>query len=364
MDPITIASLIGTGLASGAAGLWAGRRSGEDDGEDEPSMPMVPRSKFEQLERENEVLHKLAYLEDVEWFQETELIGERTDFLKEQLAVVRAHSQVEAASFLREDGVCVVGDEMADNVRLLGAALASTAGLTLEGSAPRSIEWRDGRGNRLHLFQVEVAGQNFYLAVWTLGVAVPDQLVGRLRYRCGGLDAVGRTGDASTETTLGSVTAEGEVGEALQPVLDGVDARGIGLYSGTSGELFSRRVDGALDVVPHVAEVSQAIGVVTEQDHKTGLDEECVLLLRTPDGRQVGFHPFRVTGGGWHLLTLEIPSGKTYPFERMEKWIGRLAWRLPGGEDSQTNERQEPSPEHRSSTQRQTTGQHATGGLS
>jgi hypothetical protein len=226
------------------------------------------------------------------------------------------------------------------------------------------MEWRDDRGNRLHLFQVGVAGQDFYLAVWTLGVAVPDQVVGRLRYACGGLEGVDTTGDGTAETTLGPVTAEGEVGEALQPLFDGVDARAIGLYSGKEGELFSRRVDGALDVVAHIGDVSQAIGVVTEREGKTGLDEESVLRLRAADGRQVGFHPFRVTGGGWHLLTLEVPANKTYPYERMEKWIGRLAWRLPSVEESDSNERRETSTGKQASTTGQTTGKRATGGVS
>lgn len=363
MDPITIASLVGTGLASGAVGLWAGRRSGDHEADDEPSIPMVPRSKFEQVERENEVLQKLAYLKDVEQFQKTELIGERNEFLKEQLAVVQAHNQVEAAAFLREDGVCVVGDDRSSEVGLLGAALGATSELTLGGRPPRSIEWRDARGNRLHLFEVELAGKNFYLAVWTLGVAVPDQIVGRLRYRCGGLDALDPAGGASSETTLGSVTADGEVGEALQPLFDGVEARGIGLYSGTSGELFARHVDAALNVVPLISEVSQAIGVVTRQEGKVGLDEESVVRLRAADGRQVGFHPFRVTGGGWHLLTLEVPANKTYPFDRMEKWIGRLGWRLPSVEETESHDGRQTSSENQSTTGR-TTGQQATEGVS
>lgn len=362
MDPITIASLIGTGLASGAVGVWAGRRSGDQE-DDEPSIPMVPRSKFEQMERENEVLQKLAYLKDVERFQKTELIGERNEFLKEQLAVVQAHNQVEAAAFLREDGVCMVGDDGSSEVGLLGAALGATSGLMLGGRGPRSIEWRDARGNRLHLFEVELADKRFYLAVWTLGVAVPDQIVGRLRYRCGGLEALGASGEAASETTLGSVTADGEVGEALQPLFDGVDARGVGLYSGASGKLFSRHVDGALNVVPLISEVSQAIGVVTQQEGKVGLDEESVVRLRAADGRQVGFHPFRVTGGGWHLLTLEVPASKTYPFDRMEKWIGRLAWRLPSVEEAESSQGRETSSERQSTTGR-TTGQQATGGVS
>lgn len=326
MEPITIASLIGLGLAGGVGGFVAGRRTAPEP--DEPAHPTEPTSdpRVEELDRENRMLRRLTGLESPRMIGSGGLLGEHKGYFESQLAELVSSNTVKAAAFFGPDGLVVAGDDRRQEVQTLAAVFSGVDKLEFAGANASRTVWSDDRGNRFEFHRVVKSGERpIYLGVWTLSVQPPRSVIARIKYSCSGLKTVG---DELAQRPAGLRLTEPAERELFEPIVSTVDVFTIGVL-GLEGTVAHAEAANATGIRGGLRDVLRRIARLGTFVDTIG-DETTQLLVELESGRTLGFHPLETSDGHIALLYMEIGAGKEYPEDRMDKWSGQLAWRLPG----------------------------------
>jgi hypothetical protein len=325
MEPITIASLIGLGLAGGVGGFVAGRRASGQKPTPERPQESPPDPRVEQLDRENRMLRRLTGLEAPRMIGEGGLLGEHKQYFEDQLAELIASNSVKSAAFFGPDGLVIAGNDRRSEVQALAAVFSTVRTVKLEeGEAPRVV-WSDQTGNRFEFHRVVPSSSRpIYLGVWTLSVKPPMSVLARIKYGCSGLQTVNEEPSKAGRPLRASGAPRSKLFESI---LQSVDVYTIGVI-GLEGTVAHVESDTSSDVRSSLTHVLQSISRLGSYIDGVG-DDTDRLLVELESGRVVGFHPLSTSDGRIALLYMELSAADEYPEDRMEKWVGQLAWRLP-----------------------------------
>ncbi|QDG53936.1 hypothetical protein FIV42_25285 [Persicimonas caeni] len=325
MDPITIASLVGTGLVCGLGGFVVGTRR-DGSSEQTPAAPTRPPKdpRVDELTHENNMLRKLTGLGTPRRMLSAEVLGEHHDFLERQLAELVSCNHVRAAAFFDADGLVVAGQDRTPDVRMLASVFATALSLRVRNESFRRIDWVDSGGHR---FEFHALGDNgrLFLGVWAVSAEVPRSAVARIRYACAGLTGEGTSSAKVSQT----VRADGTRWEELfEPFTSAMDVIQIGVVT-PDGKTASLAASGSTPLTDDLRSVASRLDRLGHRSEAFDVGDTEYLVFTSPGGRRFGFHPLETSDGRVAFLYLETPADQDYPEQRMRKWLGQLAWRLP-----------------------------------
>jgi hypothetical protein len=257
------------------------------------------------------------------------LLGEHKSFLDDQLAELSTLNSVRAAAFLGQNALVVAGADRSDEVSTLASVFSVISSLKIGGRHARRVVWSDTRGSRFEFHRVVPSDSRpLYLGIWSQSVRPPESTVARIRYACSGLRSVKEDDERVEPVALSS----GIERELFSPMTDVSGVASIGLLSG-QGTVAHVESDDATSYRDDVAVVLRQISRLGAHLPDVSEDTE-QLLVETRGGRVVGFHPLETSDGRVALLYMEVGGDQPYPEDRMSKWKGHLAWRLPKIEDA------------------------------
>lgn len=338
MDPITIASIVGAGLAGGIGGFLAGSQRSEEEPVEKSTSPPQADPRLDELDRENRALRRLTGLQAPKMIGDNEPFGPYQEFLETRLADLIASNSVRAAAFLDSDGLVLAGSDRTPGVEGLAAVFSTLVSIDVCDEPTARIVWTDHAGNRFEFHRVSQVGRKpLYLGVWTLSVQPSPAAISRIKYACSGLSAIEPTPNDHGRT----VTATSEAERALfESITTELDVYNIGII-GTQGTVAKLEAPTATRVEDNLTSALRVITRLGLWVDELGTDTQ-QLRYETMGGRVLGFHPFDSADGSIALLYLEVGADVTYPEDHMERWIGQIAWRLPKVEPDSDSDAEQP----------------------